>query len=253
MSTNHARWLRTFFGLLAAVALWASAGAAQAQKLETVDVEGQPLAGNVTRLLQALDLLGAPLTKEETESLQAAAKDRDAAKVQQLLDLHVLLVVSINPEARVKAARGPATAILQQTGYTPVIIKVLNDSTVTKALRISSPQAGPIFSGGGAGNAKPDKNRFLDVEIYNKQPMTGHLSGLKAEYALALIHSSESGKREATLGFDVGQGSQDLGFRGEVAILFNVRPAIAVKLSVQDFDGKPTTGRFTFRDKAGRI
>src|SRR5204862_587334 len=26
-----------------------------------------------------------------------------------------------------------------------------------------------------------------------------------------------------------------------------------VKLSVTDVDGKPTTGRFTFRDKAGRI
>src|SRR5207253_2824338 len=134
-----------------------------------------------------------------------------------------------------------------------VIIKVLNDSTVTKALRISSPQAGPIFAGGGAGNVKPDKNRFLDVEMYTKQPMTANLSGLKAEYALALLHSSEAGKREATLGFDVGQGSQDLGFRGEVAILFNVRPAIPVKLAIKDIDGTPTTGRFTFRDKAGRV
>ena len=28
--------------------------------------------------------------------------------------------------------------------------------------------------------------------------------------------------REATLRFDVGQGSQDLGFRGEVPVLFTV-------------------------------
>jgi hypothetical protein len=39
------------------------------------------------------------------------------------------------------------------------------------------------------------------------------------------LRSSEAGKREATLQFDVGQGTQDLGFRAEVPILFTVRPA----------------------------
>ena len=49
---------------------------------------------------------------------------------------------------------------------------------------------------------------------------------------MALIYSSEAGKREATLGFDVGQGTQDLGFRGECPVLFDVRPAIPVKLAI---------------------
>ena len=40
------------------------------------------------------------------------------------------------------------------------------------------------------------------------------------------------------MAFDIGQGSQDLGFRGEVPILFEVKPGIPVKLSVIDFDGK---------------
>src|SRR5205823_10206926 len=38
-----------------------------------------------------------------------------------------------------------------------------------------------------------------------------------------------------------------------VPILFEIKPAIKVKLLVTDFDGKPTTGRFTFRDKQGRV
>ena len=54
--------------------------------------------------------------------------------------------------------------------------------------------------------------------------MTANLSGLKVEYAIALIYSSEAGKREATLAFDVGQGTQDLGFRGEVPVLFDIKP-----------------------------
>src|SRR5207302_6460192 len=153
---------------------------------------------NVQRLLQALESLGAPLPATQTAALEEAIKARDAKKIQAALDPHVLVVVSLNPESRVKAARGPAPATLQQGGYTPVILKVVNDSTVTKPLRVTSPQAGAIFSGGFSGNVPVDKNRFLDVQMYTQQPMTASLSGLKLEYALALIHSSETGKRETT-------------------------------------------------------
>ena len=66
-----------------------------------------------------------------------------------------------------------------------------------------------------------------------------------------MIYSNEAGQREATLSFDVGQGSQDLGFRSEIPVLFNVRPAIPVMLSIKDYDGRPSCGRFTFRDKTG--
>src|SRR6187551_1199129 len=52
----------------------------QNPKLEPIDVEGQPLAANVTRLLQALDMFGSPLPKEQTAALQEAAKNRDAKK-----------------------------------------------------------------------------------------------------------------------------------------------------------------------------
>src|SRR5262249_2446973 len=209
---------------------------ASAQDPAPVRVEGQPLAANVRRLEQALDYLGTPLPPATGKALQAACADRDGAAIQRLLDPHVLLAVSINPEARVKVARGPAKAVLQQAGYTPVIVKVTNDSTVTKALRIRSPQAGPPYAGLARLSMtrqdqlhllldpkyRPDKDRFLHVEMFTSQPMTANLSGLKVEYAVALIYSSEAGKREATIGFDIGQGTQDLGFRAEVPVLFDV-------------------------------
>ena len=84
-------------------------------------------------------------------------------------------------------------------------------------------------------------------------PMTPNLSGLRVEYALALLYSSEAGQREATIGFDVGQGTQDLGFRGEVPVLFDVRPAVPVRLRVRDHDGTPTVAHFTFLDRSGRV
>jgi hypothetical protein len=40
---------------------------------------------------------------------------------------------------------------------------------------------------------------------------------------LLRLKALEAGKREATLKFDAGQGTQDLGFRAEVPVLFTVR------------------------------
>ena len=67
-----------------------------------VPVEGQPLSANITRVLQALRFLGTPLLSSRTEKLESAAAAQDADRLQELLDQEVLLVVTINPESRVK-------------------------------------------------------------------------------------------------------------------------------------------------------
>lgn len=230
-------------------------------------VEGQPLAANVTRVTEALQFLGAPLPLELVEKLNAAGQARDAARLQTLLDPQVALVVSINPEVRVKVSRGPAKAVVQQAGFTPLLVKIINHSTVARPLAIKSPQAGPVYAGASLPILKrqdqtqlnDDENkagktdRFLTVEMFQSPPMTRNLSGLGAEYAIALIASSEAGKREATIEFDVGQGTQDIGFRGEVPVLFDVRPAIPVTLAIRDVDGSPTSARLTIRDARGRV
>src|SRR5205823_8870547 len=64
---------------------------------------------------------------------------------------------------------------------------------------------------------------------------------------------SQAGTREATITFDIGQGTQDIGFRAELPVLFETRPAIAVPLSIRDDNGEPTVASLTFRDPAGRI
>lgn len=250
---NRNLWQNCTLGI---TALLVSTGLVTAQ---TINVEGQPLAANALRLIKTYDYLGHPLPANEVAAIEAAAKSQDAHKLQELLDPHVLVMVHLNPEARAKVRRGPAVATLQQGGYMPILIKVHNESTVTKPLRLTSPQALPIASGGKT-RLKLDKlseddikNRFLDVEICTDKPMTDKLSGLKVEYLLGLIHSTQAGKRDATLIFDVGQGTKDLGSRAEAAVLFDIKPAIPVKLLIDDFDGTPTTGRFTFKDKTGRV
>ena len=77
------------------------------------------------------------------------------------LDPLVLLAVTINPEERVKVARGPAAAVLQQGGYTPVLVKVINEAATTKPLRITSPQSGLVVAGVADLSMKRQDQRFL--------------------------------------------------------------------------------------------
>ena len=231
-----------------------------------VEVEGQPLAANAQRIVQALEYLGRPLTGELRTKLQTAITARDGAVVQSAVDPLVLCVVDISPESRVKAQRGPAAALVQQAGYTPVLIKVINHATSVARLKISSPQAGPSYAGVAKLTMERERqthlrenentqgtDRFLEISLFDAPPMTANLSGLEVEYAIALVYSSEAGKREATLVFDIGQGTQDLGFRAEVPVLFQISPAVTVKLDIQDFDGQATTARLTFTNAQGQV
>ena len=248
--------------LLGYAALAAAMG--RADNLPILSTEGQPLGANVTRVVQALDMLGRPLPEELKTKLAEAAKARDAEALQKLLDPQVLLLVALNPESRVKVSRGPAEAVLQQAGYTPVLVKIINESTVTKRLTITSPQAGPVYAGAavatiGVRQQQPElaenqneqgaTDRFLAVEMFDQPPLTANLSGLEVEYAIALIYCHEAGKREATIGFDVAQGNQDLGFRGEVPVLFDVKPAVKVMIVSDEGD----VVKLLFKDEHGHV
>src|SRR5204863_2227208 len=96
---------------------------------------------------EAFEFLGAPLPGETGKGLEAAALAQDADRLQELLDPHTLLVVTINPESRVKVQRGPARARLVQAGFTPVLVKIINQAALTRELRIVSPQAGQVYAG----------------------------------------------------------------------------------------------------------
>jgi hypothetical protein len=89
--------------------------------------------------------------------------------------------------------------------------------------------------------------------MFNQQPLRPTLSGLGVEYRIIQLYSRDDGQREARIAFDVGQGTQDLGFRNEIDLLFGCLPASAVTFRVQDEQGQPTTARFTVRDQGACI
>ena len=226
----------------------------------------QPLLSQAIRLKDALSFLGSSLSAEDIsrlKTLQDKPLGKETSKhIQEILDPYCLAMVSINPESRVKVDRGPAKAKLVQGGWTSFLIKVHNEAGITPQLKVQSANAHPLLHiSSGKSRTSQDKlisrgeveNRFLEMVMYNNRPLQPNLSGLKLEYAVLQVYCKDAGQREAELGFNVGQGSQDIGFRNSIHILFTVQPSVKVKLRVKDEDGAPTMGSFLITDGIERM
>lgn len=236
--------------------------------LPVVDVESQPLKAAVQRVVQALEYVGSPLPTDDVKAIAAAVENTNGpeavAAIQKTLDKHCLAMVNINPESRVKVVNGPAKPELTEQGWRTFLVKVHNEARINPELRIASPNSAPNYQQGKGSREKPQSveklvtaaeaaQRFLDIQSFTKQPLAKELSGLECEYRVVQLYSRDKGRREATLVFDVGQGTQDLGFRNETAILFECVPSCQMALHVRDENGAPTTAAFTIRDRFGRV
>jgi hypothetical protein len=160
------------------------------------------LLEQVHRVVAAARALGVPL--------EAPRAEMTPETVQLALDDWCLAGVHINPEMRVKVARGPARPVLMERGWGAFLVKVRNEAGTTAALRAAPVRTTP---------------HWLELRMFDDPPMSPCLSGLELEYRIVRLYSRDAGPREASLAFDVGQGTQDLGFRNEVPILFDCRPA----------------------------
>jgi hypothetical protein len=231
---------------------------------KVVGVDPQPVKAQAARVAQALELLGSPLTPDRKKQLDAALADANGVTsvdaVQAALDPLCLVGVTINAESRVSVATGPAAKQLLQNGWSIFLVKVHNEAGVTAPLAVSSPNAVSMLKTSTSAKKPPVtispaqlEERWLELSLSQAQPLAKNLSGLPLEYRVIELYSRDAGKREAKLAFDVGQGTQDLGFRNEANILFDCRRAVAVRLNVIDHDGTPTVGQFIFRDALGRV
>ena len=246
--------------------------AAEAPSLSIVkNVELQPLVAQVRRMIEATDYLGTPLSGADKIALEAAyAKsdpDEAAEAVQRVLDKYCLAGVNINPESRVKVAAGPAKPELVEKGWRQFLVKVHNEAGVTAELRAVSRNAQSVHNSPWKKNISDDQYRargegsaaasaaelWLDLQMFNAQPLQPVLSGLPLEYRIIQLYSRDAGKREGKIAFNVGQGTQDVGYRNEVDLLFECLAASEITLHVRDENDQPTTAMFVIRDKAGLV
>jgi hypothetical protein len=255
---------------LVLVALASPLRAAELPRVQKVDL--QPLAAQAQRVAEALDYLGAPLSDAEKTALKRGASETEFARgtqsIQAVLDKHCLAGVTIQ-QAEGKAPQlethaGPAKAELAEQGWRVFLVKVINpQGRKGGELRGMSANALPI-SFGSTSKAEPEprvsleetKTRFVDLQMFNDQPLVRSLSGLELEYRILQVYCRTPGSRKAELGFGLysdAQRPQLLASSKPVMLDIEAAPAVPVTLRVRDVDGKPVMAAFTFRDARRRV
>lgn len=257
MSSTPLRSLRFSVIFSAAAFVWTGLATAASVPL-------QPFAQQVRRLEDALSYIGQPLPMADHAAINRALALKDEAeaaeKLQEILDQHVLVEVDINAESRVKVRQGKAKPELVEKGTRMFLVKVSNGAGVTAPLVVESPNSGPT-SLRSRGEKEPAmeltqehvKERWANLEMYQDPPMAPRLSGLGIEYQILQIYSRDHGQRSAKIAFNVGQGTQDIGFRNDILVLFNIEQARPITLRVRDEKGEPSIASFTIKDLQGRI
>src|SRR5207248_4702986 len=166
----------------------------------------QPFAQQVRQVETSLAYLGQPLGQNDTDAInQAIGNTSEAAAIdllEQILDKYSLAIVDINAEVRVKVLPGPAKPGLVEAGTRIFLVKVINKAGVTAPLIAESPNALPVFAQSDPSPEPPKKisaadarDRWMGLQLYDKDPMSSRLSGLPLEYRILQIYSREQGQR----------------------------------------------------------
>ena len=175
-------------------------------------VERQPFVAATRRLVEAMDFAGAPFSGDLHQKIADAAalpEDKDAVKqLQLILDPLCLAFVNINAESRVKVAEGPVKKELVQQGWRAFLVKVHNEAGINPVLLAESPNALPVYEKGRGARQQPRKDeklvnpedvpdRFLDLNMLQREPLKDKLSGLLVEYRVLLLYSRDAGQHRS--------------------------------------------------------
>jgi len=235
------------------------------------NVERQPLVAQINRLTEALEFLGVPLPQADRTALESALKEMDSAKcveaIQKVLDPHCLAGVELKSDKEITAAAGPAKPDLVEQGWTQFLIKVHNPTGLTGDLRAASPNALRLH------NSPADQvpARWLDLQMFNQQPLLPRLSGLVLEYRIIQLYSRDAGPRQAALSLEYvvrpgrpanPQVRTDAGPKGDPEVVIRSNPiqlacncaaSHEITFRVVDEMGQPTTAAFLVHDPQNRI
>ena len=123
----------------------------------------------------------------------------------------VLIKVSISPEARVKATAMEGRRDLRQGAWSEFTITIDNAAGITAPLVVESEQL-----------MTSDDDTTRDHWLSLSLEPSGPLTGAPTETRILRLRSRDPGIRTAVLNINAGQGTQDLGFRSDVIISFQI-------------------------------
>ncbi|MEO6036306.1 MAG: hypothetical protein ABIQ35_13700 [Verrucomicrobiota bacterium] len=171
-------------------------------------------ASSLAILLLAFVLTGH--TQPAPGQLERIGDSAGVATPEPELRRQILFQMHINPEMRVKVTTGPASPTLVQNEWRTFLVRIENESGTMAPLQITV--LNPT-------DARSGTNAWLQAEVVADTALPATLSGRSLEYRVVRLRSLVAGKREGQISLHVGQGTQDIGFRNEVDILFQCQPA----------------------------
>ena len=133
-------------------------------------------------------------------------------KGELLVDESFYFRVIISPESRVRVLAGNIAPELVQGEWIEMPIAIENQAGVTSSIRLESKE----FVDESLGKSRM---RWLRVELLPNSPLTGE----SVEHRTLRMWSRDQGVRAAVISVDVGQGTQDLGFRNEILQSFLIK------------------------------
>lgn len=232
----------------------------------------QPMLTQARQVIATLAKLGEPFEPIAVGDIEKlAAAGQTVAAVQRAAELfakHVLLSVTISPEARVSVFQGNASPRLVQSGWRLFLVRIDNGAMVPGKLDVTSPQAKPANNRYPPGHhhAAPEgeedrspvtpgdtNERWLDVIVHDEPPLAATLDPVPVEYRVIALYARDAGRRSAQLYPNIGAGTGDIGNRGYATVAFDIVPARDVNLQIRDHDGKPVTASLLVRDAQGRV
>ena len=219
-------------------------------------VEHQPLAAQVMRLVEALQILGEPLPAGRGhcnfKSCAAAtsAKPAAVAAMQKILDRHCLVGININPESRVKAQEGPAKAELVEQGWRTFPGQGAERGRHHARAGGGEPQRGH------AGWKRPkawSRAVFSMSRCSTSSPCARACPGSNWSTAsCSSTRASRQARGAAQLQRRAGHAGPGLPQRHRFPV-HCTKPATKVTFRVLDSDDRPTTGSFLIRDAQDRV
>lgn len=149
-----------------------------------------------------------------SNSIAAIGPCETYAALQSTLENVTLLSASVNPESRVKISTMKEQLELATGKPERFLIEVENTAGVTAPLRI---QAVDMASN------PPQSADWCEVRVVDSPWTSMFCTGAEREFKVLEILVREPGLREVRLVADVGQGTQDLGFRATADLLIDAR------------------------------
>jgi hypothetical protein len=242
---------------------------------DNLTVEPQPYFASVRRVIQALRLVGAPLSPADEERITRLAEAPDPANVQAaeaILARYTLMRVRLSSDGSTLTTPGDSPRELVEQGWRSFLIRVENPDALTVALTSISDVAidegrliqqyaisrEPGLAAGNFGGPADYARLSLGFMFFTKPPLTPALSGLALEYRIVEIYSRDRGRKSAYLQAYAGDGPpisfrysllKPAGFQTD----FVCRPSRDVALRVSDWDGAGCVAALIVSDEMGRL